>query len=395
MGTIMTICREDLRLPTPDPIELRLYENEASFASYGQGWKTLPIDLENITAFTHSGTIHINLGKTEGERWEKLIGLLAHEYGHAIQASISDRPTGAWFNEGFASWVAARVLDSLGWRGYALALERAKIELINHYGALKRLNDLDWHWRAVLDGPKGHLETYVLAFFATARLIDRQGLPATMEYMRTGDFKKSFHMSAQEYADDFAVHLSSLIPSRKTHSAVMQKPEWKIGDQWTYAVKHAGDDPKTIRAIAREDKFEGEASYVVQSSKGEVVRSKKTLERLAILKAGQVIERRVGSSSNFSWPLTLGKQWRSNYSWQNLVTKTTHEVSLAMVVSEIGNVNVPAGTFLAARVQRYNSASGRLMSEYWYSPQTKWIIKLRDYSDVVFTDNELISFNVH
>src|SRR5574341_634875 len=33
MATVMTICREDLHLPAADPIEVRLYENGASFAS--------------------------------------------------------------------------------------------------------------------------------------------------------------------------------------------------------------------------------------------------------------------------------------------------------------------------------------------------------------------------
>ncbi len=65
-----------------------------------------------------------------------------------------------------------------------------------------------------------------------------------------------------------------------------------------------------------------------------------------------------------------------------------------MIVSEIDNVTVPAGTFLAARVQGYDSRSGRLMSEYWYSPTTKWFVKSRDYSDIAFRDDELTNFTI-
>lgn len=394
MATIVTICREDLNLPAPDPIKLRLYKNAASFASYGQGWRSLPIDLENITAFTRNDTIHINLGKTDGEKWEKLIGLLAHEYGHAIEAAISNGSRSSWFSEGFAIWVAARVSHSLGWRDYRLTLERAQIELISNYDRLKRLDNLDRQWQGLLDKPKGFIETYVLGFFATARLIDRQGLSATLEYIKNGDFNKSFDMSQEAFTADLAVHLSSLVPPKKTHPAVMQKPDWKIGDQWTYAVRQPGREPLTTRTIVREDTFHGETTYIIKTTEHEVVHSKKTLERLAILKAGQLTSKRIGSSHDFSWPLTLGKQWRNNRSWEDPVTQAAHNIDSSMLVSEIGNITVPAGTFLAARVQEYDWSSGRLRSEYWYSPETKWIVKRRDYSEVAFRVEELTSFKI-
>ena len=136
MAAVMTVCREDLHLPVVDPIQLLLYKNTASFASYGHGWRSLPIDMDNITAFTETGKIHINLEKTYGKEWGGLIDLLAHEYGHAIESVIGKRHTSGWFIEGFASWIAARVLNRLGWQDYALALERAKLELINHRDVL-------------------------------------------------------------------------------------------------------------------------------------------------------------------------------------------------------------------------------------------------------------------
>ena len=215
MATIMTIVREDLHFPVVDPLQVLLYKNAASFASYGQGWSTLPIDVDNISGFTRSGEIHIDMEKTQGKTWGRLIDLLAHEYGHTIhqiQAVPRNRRTANWFSEGFAGWIAARVLHVLGWQDYALALERAKLELINNHDHHHRLRDLDWDWQALSERPNGYIETYVLAFFATARLIDQQGLPATIEYLKSGNFKESFHMSYEAFADAFEVHLSSLIP---------------------------------------------------------------------------------------------------------------------------------------------------------------------------------------
>ena len=395
MAAVMTVSREDLHLPVVEPIKLLLYKNTASFASYGQGWRTLPIDLDNISAFTQNGTIHIDLGKTHGEKWGKSLDLLAHEYGHAIQAVVgSRRPTARWFSEGFASWVAARVLHSLGWQDYAIAVEHAKLELINNQDHLNGLDNLDWQWQALADKPKGYIETYILAFFATARIIDRQGLPATMEYIKSGDFSKSFHMSSEAFAADFTLYLSAIIPSKKTDATVMQKPDWKVGDQWTYAVKHPGDEPVTTKTIIREDRFEGKTSYVIKAENRELFHSKDTLERLAAVKDGILTSKRYSPSNDFSWPLSLGKRWSNSYSWQDLATNDKHKTIHFMVVSEIGNVTVPAGTFLAARVQAYDSRTGRLMWEYWYSPTTKWLVKFRDYSDIVFKEEELTSFKI-
>jgi hypothetical protein len=396
MATVMTICREDLHLPAADPIRLLLYKNTAAFASYGQGWRTLPIDVDNITAFTRDGTIHINLQKTGGEKWDKRIELLAHEYGHAIQAKVSgDRATSQWFSEGFASWIASQVLHALGWQEYRLALERAKIELVHDHQDLKSFRELAWRWQNLSNAPKGYVRTYVLAFFATAQLIERQGLAATMQYIKSGDFSKSFHMSYEAFAADIAGQLSSQSASTGSDATIIQKPGWKIGDHWTYAVKHTGDEPFSTKAVVHEDSFEGETSFVIRTENREIFHSKNTLERLAVMKQGALTTKRYNGSHDFSWPLTPGKRWRNSDSWVDIATNKTHRKDYTMEVVEIGNVTVPAGTFLAARVQSFDSLSGRLMWEYWYSPTTKWIVKLRDYSDIAFRDDELISYKVN
>jgi hypothetical protein len=66
-----------------------------------------------------------------------------------------------------------------------------------------------------------------------------------------------------------------------------------------------------------------------------------------------------------------------------------------MIVAEIENVTVVAGTFLAARIQAYDSTSGRLMREYWYSPTTRWLVKFRDYSEFPFEEKELATFKIN
>jgi hypothetical protein len=392
MATVMTICNEDLHFPVVDPIQLLLYKNTASFASYGQGWRTLPIDTDNITAFNDSARIHINLERTHGKEWSRLIDLLAHEYGHAIGSVAGGRHLSHWFSEGFASWIAARVLHSLGWQDYALALERAKLELRNEQDLVTDLRALDWHWEALRETPRGRIKTYVLAFVAVERLIVRGGLPATMQFVKTGRFSRSFPFSWTDFKADFERHVSSLTPPNKPDETIMQKPDWKMGDQWIYAVKYPGDKPSTTKTIIREDTFEGKVAYVMKSEDRELFYSKQTLERLAIMKDRKVSSKKYNPSHDFSWPLTVGKRWENAYAWEDLLTHDRRHRNLSMRVLEIEKVKVPAGTFPAARIQGYDSDTGRLMREFWYSPTTKWLVKLRDYSDIAFEEEELTSF---
>jgi hypothetical protein len=154
MAAVMAVCREDLHLPIVEPLQLFLYKDTASFEAYGQrGVAT------NSIAYAQGKNLHINLGETRRRRGKSeflaLVTILAHEYGHVIQNAFArtglklDLPL--WFQEGFADWVAAKVLDSLGWQDYGLTLRRAKLELAHHRDLLTPLDGLDWlNWYALV-----------------------------------------------------------------------------------------------------------------------------------------------------------------------------------------------------------------------------------------------------
>jgi hypothetical protein len=58
-------------------------------------------------------------------------------------------------------------------------------------------------------------------------------------------------------------------------------------------------------------------------------------------------------------------------------------------------VGVPAGVFDAIKVEAYDSKTGRLTAEYWYSPKAKWMVKARSYVDMEgFREDELVGFAV-
>jgi hypothetical protein len=349
-----------------------------------------------LIAFARGNTLHIDLEKTRGKRWETpiehlaIIEILAHEYGHVIQNALASagRKTDywpIWFDEGFAGWVAAKVLNSLGWQEYGLALHRAKLELTHNRALLTTLDGLDWlNWYALVGKPKGYIRTYILAFVAVDRLIEMGGFSMTLQYLKTEDFTKSFHVSRDVFHADFQNYLSTL--KAPNNPIAMQKPNWTVGDQWVYAEKSPEARRTVVREVIREGAFQGIPSYVVKRNKEESFYTKETLGLIATMEEGKLTLRRDKSAQLFSWPLAVGKEWRNAYTEENLKNKSKDTIDLSMVVSTIEEMTVPAGAFQAARIEVYDPKSGHLLFERWYSPQAKYYIKTRAY----FTKEGLI-----
>ena len=103
----------------------------------------------------------------------------------------------------------------------------------------------------------------------------------------------------------------------------------------------------------------------------------------------------VSISSLFSWPLAVGKEWRNTYAEENLKNKAKDAIDLSMVVGTIEEITVPAGTFQAARIDAYDSKSGHLLFERWYSPRAKFYVKTRAYfTREGLVEQDLISLRV-
>jgi hypothetical protein len=398
IAAIMTVCREDLHLPIVDPIQLFLYKDTASFEAYGRPRTT------NLIAYAHGNELHINLEKTRGKRrgtsivHVAMVEILAHEYGHVISNSVATKGRKTdwpiWFEEGFAGWVAAKVLNSLGWQDYGVTLHRAKLELTRNRDLLITLDGLDQlNWYAVDGKPKGHIKTYILAFVAVDRLIEMAGFSATLQYLKTGDFAKIFQGSRDAFQAEFLNYLSTLDPPN--NRIAMQKPNWTVGDQWVYAEKSAEARRTVVREVVREDAFQGIPSYVVKRGTEESFYTKETLGLIATMEDGKLSLRRDKSSQIFSWPLAVGNYWRNAYAEENLKNKSKDTIDLSMVVSTIEEITVPAGTFQAARIEIYDPKSGRLLFERWYSPQAKYYIKTRAYvTEEGLVEQDLISLKV-
>jgi hypothetical protein len=172
----------------------------------------------------------------------------------------------------------------------------------------------------------------------------------------------------------------------------MPLPAWKIGDTWKYALKAPGAEMITTMTLLREAKLENAPTYVIRRDSVESHYSKDTLEHIAAIKDGILINKRLNPSYDISWPLVFGKTWQNSYTWENSVDGSRHKIDLSMVVKTVETIKVPAGSFVAAHVQGYDNNSGRLIAEYWYSPVVKWLVKSRTYDvKVPLLEEELIS----
>jgi hypothetical protein len=399
LTAIITVCRDDLALPEIDPLYVLLYKNTASFAFYGFGWRTLSFDVDNLVASAAGNTIHVNLKKTAERPWGTLLAVLAHEYGHNVHYRVTgDKLRGtAWFTEGFGDWVATRVLDALGWQSYSLTLHRAKREISRHRNLGLGLYSLrsSQDWKAALQKPQGYIRTYSLALVAVDRVIKEKGLTGALKYLKSGDFGSTFGVSYNDIEAEFEKALLESEPPRNSNFSI-SKPQWKLGAQWTYEEVGPGKKTTVFKQVTKEDFYHGIPGFVVKVDNEEVFYTKETLGLVATVKDGKVSTNRDRPNEFFAWPLEAAKQWKNNYTLEDLDRKETGVIDRLMVAPNMEEVRVPAGTFQAVKIEAYDNKSGRLDAEYWYSPTAKWFVKSINYgmADGFVREQRLVSFKI-
>jgi hypothetical protein len=197
LAAIVTVCRDDLKLPVVQSFEAKLYRNSQSFATFGVDWRAFPVDVANMTAFADGTKIHIDLQKAHDDSgWALLTWLLAHEYGHTIHHEIAGviPQTDPWLNEGFAEWVAAKTLDALGWQDYRLSIHRVEREAARYLDLLPKLGALRNRqvWDRTRGFTYGRIRTYSLALLAVDRLIQRKKLASAVPLLSANVFNESF-----------------------------------------------------------------------------------------------------------------------------------------------------------------------------------------------------------
>jgi hypothetical protein len=136
--------------------------------------------------------------------WPDRVALLAHELTHSLQYELGGGRRGAsdqWLREGFAEWVAMRVLVRLETMKPA-DYRRVKVEQLRATSAAKapRLDDMATFPQLVALAARDDIAPYAQAFLAVDLLIERHGRPAVIRYFelfaasddRRGNFAAAF-----------------------------------------------------------------------------------------------------------------------------------------------------------------------------------------------------------
>jgi hypothetical protein len=391
---VVTVARDDLGLPVVDPIHLNLYRNSLSFAAYGYGYTTLPVDVSNTSAMARGSSIHVDLEKSGVRPGPGWVASLAHEYGHTIQASIAGEKGLQihWLVEGFAEWVSAKVLDSLGWQSYQVSRYRAYQELDRHRDLLT-FNSGDG-WQHLLAEPRGRIRSYTLGFAFADKLIQEKGLSVMLDYLRSGDFERSFGISQSKFFDDFQNDLIMGRPSQIL-SELFLRPDWRPNDRWTYRETRPGVSSEVTGQVTAETLVWGVPCFVMRMGDETRYYLKATLSLIGVAKDGQIVAKNSKPDRDAYWPLRVGFEWQNAFTHRDFAEGATRRINYKGVVAREESVTVPAGSFRSVLVQSYGFQSGRLLAEYWYVPSVKWFVRSRSFNYLDgYSERQLVKFKI-
>jgi hypothetical protein len=187
---------------------------------------------------------------------------------------------------------------------------------------------------------------------------------------------------------------SIVVTAAGQDGARAEKPEWKIGYEWTYAWKRPDRSGKYVSYVIREEDFEGKPSFVIRNEKNDDYYTKDALAVIARKTGSRLIFKRSGPRVNYLWPLVVGKEWTNSYLRENIQEKSSQTFSYRMRVAKVEQVETPAGSFETFKIEVYIPRDGRLFAEYWYSPQARRAVKEREFLDDGLREAELVSYKL-
>ena len=189
--TVASISERDLGLPS-FPITFRFYPHEAAFErallEVGYDAALARSTAKTMTAVGGYRGVLLNELRLSGLEWPDRVALLAHEMTHSLQYELGggDRGTSdQWLREGFADWIALRVLDRIADMSIA-RIRQARERELRAAGRSKvpKLSELVTFPQWVRAGERHGSTIYALAFVAVDLLLERHGVESLIVYFK-------------------------------------------------------------------------------------------------------------------------------------------------------------------------------------------------------------------
>jgi hypothetical protein len=205
------------------PVTFRFYRDSGAFeaalldAGYDPGLARRTS--ETMTAVGGYRTVLLNDGRFISLPWAGRVAMLAHELGHSLQYELGGGVRGTsdqWLREGFAEWVAVRVLERLDAASMADVRRYRLRELRGTQRSnVPSLTALVTFPQWVEASARNDGSTYALSFLAVDALLERHGVATVIGYFRrfassqdrTANFRAAFGEDLQTFEAALAARL--------------------------------------------------------------------------------------------------------------------------------------------------------------------------------------------
>jgi hypothetical protein len=191
LATTLDVMRGELQLPV---VQARLVfvpddqTFEALLLAIGYPHQLARDTAGVMTAIGGHRSVLINQRRIERHNWPGRVSTLAHELTHVLQYELGGghRGTSAqWLREGFAEWVALRVMEALD-RPFMNDVTRSALVRVRSFGPSERFPPLVQlgrfpEWVRQSRGPAGEV-LYDFALFAAINVINRHGVDSVLDY---------------------------------------------------------------------------------------------------------------------------------------------------------------------------------------------------------------------
>lgn len=172
---------------------------------------------------------------------------------------------------------------------------------------------------------------------------------------------------------------------------VVNRPDVKIGDSWTYQKIDNWTNIKTMEYVVEVSAVSDmEIRLTAKHRKSGVVATiTETLDLNMLTResSGGASDRYIPNDGSYTFPFAVGKTWDAKTDYTRANRNGSYELTAKVVGWE--QVKVPAGEFTAIKITkegRYQSTSGgssgtgRIKSTLWYVPEIKNAVKF-SYED--------------